>query len=152
MDIRRSAAIFFLLLFLGTFQLQAKMQFADPKPSFENPRKVIMRIYENDVRKVNHTVAAINNILKEYPVDSLKIALLFYGPGMRVIKKDFDAPTLKRIKSLFAYDVEIVGCLNTMQTMGWKRSDFIDGVEYIQAGVAEAIERKAGGWIDATPY
>jgi intracellular sulfur oxidation DsrE/DsrF family protein len=139
-------------LFLFGTVVQAKMHFSDPKPTFENPRKIIMRIYENDIHKVNHTVAAVNNIFKEYPVDSLKIAVLFYGPGMRVIKKDFDPATLKRIRSLFAYDVEIVGCLNTMETMGWKKNDFINGVDYVQAGVAEAIERKAGGWIDATPY
>jgi len=53
---------------------------------------------------------------------------------------------------LLAYDIEIIGCINTMQTMGWKQKEFIDGVDYVQAGVAEAIERKAAGWIDATPY
>ena len=50
------------------------------------------------------------------------------------------------------YDVEIVGCKNTMQTMGWKESDFIDDISYAQAGIAEVIERVAGGWIDVTPY
>ena len=145
----RVAGIFFLLL--GTL-VSAKMQYADPKPTFENPRKIIMRLKSDDVSAANHLIGTINNILKEYPDDALKVAVIAYGPGMRVLRKDYDAPTLKRLRSLLAYDIEIIGCLNTMQTMGWKRKEFIDGVDYVQAGVAEAIERQAGGWIDATPY
>ncbi len=140
-----------LLLLLGAFA-SAKMHYADPKPTFENPRKVFMRMISGDVHAANHLIGTINNILKEYPEDALKVAVLAYGPGMRVLRKDYDAPTLKRLRSLLAYDIEIVGCINTMKTMGWKKGEFIDGVDYVQAGAAEAIERQAGGWIDATPY
>ncbi len=136
---------------MSTF-LSAKMHYADPKPTFENPRKVFMRLNSSDVHAANHLIGTINNILKEYPADALRIAILAYGSGMRVLRRDYDARTLKRLRSLFAYDVEIIGCLNTMQTMGWKKQAFIDGVAYVQAGAAEAIERQVGGWIDATPY
>ena len=132
--------------------LNARMHYANPQPTFENPRRVIMRLKSDDVHAANHLIGTINNILKEYPDDALKVAVVAYGPGMRVLRKDYDAPTLKRLRSLLAYDIEIIGCLNTMQTMGWKRKEFIDGVDYVQAGVAEAIERQAGGWIDATPF
>jgi len=141
--------VFFLLM---TGLLGAKMHYADPKPTFEHPRKIFMRLNNGDVHAANHLIGTINNILKEYPDDALKVAVVAYGPGMRVLKKDYDAETLKRLRSLLAYDIEIIGCLNTMQTMGWKRKEFIDGVDYVQAGVAEAIERQASGWIDATPY
>jgi len=140
------------LLALLSGALTAKMHYADPKPTFENPRKIFMRLNDGDVHAANHLIGTINNILKEYPDDALKIAVVAYGPGMRVLRKDYDAATLKRLRSLLAYDIEIIGCLNTMQTMGWKRKEFIDGIDYVQAGVAEAIERQAGGWIDATPY
>ena len=46
----------------------------------------------------------------------------------------------------------MIGCLNTMKTMKWKKSDFIDDIEYVQAGIAEVIERKQAGWIEFTPY
>ncbi len=39
-----------------------------------------------------------------------------------------------------------------METMGWKKSDFIDNIDYVQAGVVEVIEKQAQGYIDATPY
>ena len=148
---KTSAWIVTILVLLSS-TLTAKMHYANPQPTFENPRKIIMRLKNDDVHAANHLIGTINNILKEYPDDALKVAVVAYGPGMRVLRKDYDAPTLKRLRSLLAYDIEIIGCLNTMQTMGWKRKEFIDGVDYVQAGVAEAIERQAGGWIDATPY
>ena len=145
----KKLGIIFLLL---SSLLTAKMHYADPKPTFENPRRIFMRLNNGDIHAANHLIGTINNILKEYPDDALKVAVVAYGPGMRVLRKDYDPATLKRLRSLLAYDIEIIGCLNTMQTMGWKQKEFIDGVDYVQAGVAEAIERQAGGWIDATPY
>lgn len=148
---KRLTIISILFLVLGSLSV-AKMHYADPKPTFENPRKIFMRLNNGDVHGANHLIGTINNILKEYPDDALKVAVLAYGSGMRVLRKDYDAATLKRLRSLLAYDIEIIGCLNTMKTMGWTKKEFIDGVEYVQAGVAEAIERSADGWIDATPY
>ena len=44
-------------------------------------------------------------------------------------KKDYDANTLQRIKSLMEYDVEFIACKNTMETMKWTEKDFIDGID-----------------------
>jgi len=140
-----------VVLLLST-ALSAKMTYADPKPTFDHPRKIIMRLTSRDVHAANHLIGTINNILKEYPPETLQVAVVVYGPGMRVLRRDYDAQTLKRVRSLLMYDVEIIGCINTMQTMGWTKKEFIDGISYVQAGVAEAIERQVGGWIDATPY
>jgi intracellular sulfur oxidation DsrE/DsrF family protein len=79
--------------------------------------------------------------------------MVFYSSGMRVIRKDYDAKTLTRLKSLMdGYDVELVGCINTMKTMGWKKKEYIDGILYRQAGIAEIIERNAAGWFVFAPY
>jgi len=143
--------IFFALVSMGVL-FGGGMKFSDPKPTFDNPRKIIMKLNMSDVKEVNHLVGTIYNILKEYPSDTLKVEVIAYGPGMRVLKKDYDKHTLTRIKSLMAYDVDFIGCKNTMQTMKWTKKDFIDNITYVQAGIAQVIERKAGGWIDATPY
>jgi intracellular sulfur oxidation DsrE/DsrF family protein len=141
-----------LLLLLVPFLLFAKYDFKDPKPSFDNPRQIIMKLNSKDIHYANHMLGTIYNILKEYPDGALKVVVIAYGPGMRVIKKDFDKKTLSRIQSLMEYDVEFIGCINTMQTMGWKKKDFIDDIKFVQAGIVEVIERQAHGFIDATPY
>jgi len=141
-----------ILIFLLVSSLFSKMHFANPKPTFDNPRLWLVTIRVKDKHIVNHILNGINNVMKEYPQEALKVAVVFYGPGMRVIKKDYDKKILSRITSLMEYDVEMIGCLNTMKTMKWKKSDFIDDIEYVQAGIAEVIERKQAGWIEFTPY
>ena len=141
----------FLTLCLFGFAL-AETKFSDPKPSFESPRKVVYSLYVNDLDTVNHTIGSMYNILKEYPAESLKIVVVTYGKGLRTLKKDYDKDTLKRIKSLMEYDVEFVACKNTMETMKWKESDFIDDISFTQAGIVEVIERQVDGYIGITAY
>ncbi len=140
-----------LLLCLSVYS-HAQSNFSNPKPSFENPRKVVVQLYYSDIKRVNQTLGMIYNILKEYPSESLKVVVVTYGPGMRAIKKDYDKHTLSRIQSLMEYDVEFIGCRNTMESMHWKDEDFIEDVSYVQAGIVELIERKVSGFIGVNPY
>ena len=141
----------FLILCLFGFAL-AETKFNDPKPSFESPRKVVYSLHTGDIDTVNHTIGSMYNILKEYPTESLKIVVVAYGKGLRSLKKDANKQTLARISSLMEYDVEFIACKNTMETMNWKESDFIDGVSFTQAGIVEVIERQVAGYVGITAY
>ena len=142
---------FILVLFMAVFSY-AQSKFSEPQPSFDNPRKVVYSLYVGDLETVEHTIGSMYNILKEYPAESLKIVVVAYGKGMRVLKKDYDKKTLARIKSLMEYDVEFIACKNTMETMKWKESDFIDGISFTQAGIVEVIEKQQDGYIGITAY
>ena len=141
-----------LLVILMAVFSYGQSKFSDPQPTFDNPRKLVINMHDSDLDTVNHTIGSIYNILKEYPSETLKVAVVLYGKGMRVVKKDYDAATLNRIKSLMEYDVEFIGCKNTMETMKWTQDDFIDGIDYVQAGIVEMIERQKAGYIGVTPY
>ena len=140
-----------LVLFMAVFSY-AQAKFSEPQPSFDNPRKVVYSLYVGDLETVEHTIGSMYNILKEYPAESLKIVVVAYGKGMRVLKKDYDKKTLERVKSLMEYDVEFIACKNTMETMKWKESDFIDGISFTQAGIVEVIEKQQEGYIGITAY
>jgi len=140
-----------LLMFLVVASF-AKMQFSEPKPTFDEPRKWMITMNFNDKERVKHTLGAIYNVLKAYPQESIKISVVTYAYGMRVLKKDYDKELSSKVKSLMEYDVEFVACKNTMATMKWTKDDFIDDLTYVQTGLAEVIERKVDGWIEATPY
>lgn len=141
-----------LLIILMAVFSYGQSKFSDPQPTFDNPRKLVINMHDSDLDTVNHTIGSIYNILKEYPSETLKVAVVLYGKGMRVVKKDYDAATINRIKSLMEYDVEFIGCKNTMETMKWTQDDFIDGIDYVQAGIVEIIERQTAGYIGVTPY
>ena len=140
-----------LVVLLAVFSY-ANSTFSDPQPTFDKPRKVVFQIYNSDLAVVNNNLNGIYNILKEYPSDTIKIAVVVYGNGMRALKKDYDKKTLIRISSLMEYDVEFIGCKNTMESMHWKEDDFIDGVSYVQAGIVELIERKIAGYVGVLAY
>ena len=140
-----------LVVFMAVFSY-AQAKFSEPQPSFDNPRKVVYSLYVGDLETVEHTIGSMYNILKEYPAESLKIVVVAYGKGLRVLKKDYDKKTLERVKSLMEYDVEFIACKNTMETMKWKESDFIDGIGFTQAGIVEVIEKQKDGYIGITAY
>ncbi len=127
-------------------------RYSDPQPTFDKPREIFMKLNSSDIEKANHLLGTIYNLLKDYPAESLKVTVITYGPGMRILLKSGDKRTKSRIESLMEYDVEFIGCRNTMATMKWTQKDFLDDISYVQAGLTEVIERQVGGWIDATPY
>ncbi|MDX1809180.1 MAG: DsrE family protein [Sulfurospirillaceae bacterium] len=141
-----------LILLIGTFAF-AKVDYAEKAPTFDNPRNWLIRVNNSNTEKVNHILNAVNNVLKGYPEEALHIEIVFYANGIRAVRKDYNKEILKRIKSLMLYDtIRFVVCKNTMDTMNWHKKDFISGVDYVQIGIAEAIERVADGWIDVSPY
>lgn len=141
--------ILLALLSIVTF---AESTFSDPQPSFDNPRKVVIQLYDSELKKVNHNLSTIYNILKEYPSETLKVVVVAYGNGIRALKNDYDKKTLTRIESLMEYDVEFIVCRNTMETMKWTESDFIEDASYVQAGIVELIERQIDGYIGIIAY
>jgi hypothetical protein len=141
-----------ILLMMISILSFAQMEFSDPKPTFEQPRKWVIKLRSANIETVNHMLGSIYNVLKVYPPETIKISVVAYAQGMRVLRKDYDGETLKKINSLMEYDVEFIGCINTMDTMKWKKEEFLDDISYVQAGIAEVIERIAGGWINVTPY
>jgi len=143
--------ILLILLLLFGYS-SAEMNFANPQPTFENPRKWVIRLNIANIEDVNHMLSSVNNVLKAYPTEAIKIAVVTYAQGVRAVRNDYDPDTLKRIKSLMEYEVEFVVCRNTMDTMGWKDGEFLKGVSFVQAGIAEVIERQVDGWIGVTPY
>lgn len=140
-----------IVLFFTVF-VYGETTFSNPKPTFDNPRKVVFQIYDSNLDKVNHNLGTIYNILKEYPEESLKVAVVAYGNGMRALKKDYDKATLTRISSLMEYDVEFFACKNTMESMKWTEEDFIDDLEYVQAGIVEFVEKQIDGYIGVNAY
>lgn len=141
-----------LLVLFFTIFVYGESTFSDPQPSFDDPRKLAIQLYDSDLKKVDHNLSTIYNILKEYPEESLKVVVIAYGNGVRALMKNYDERSLSRIKSLMEYDVEFIVCKNTMDTMKWTEDDFIEDLSYVQAGIVEVIERQVDGYVGIIAY
>lgn len=134
--------------------LMAETEFADPKPSLENPRQFVFPITTDDEYEISHVLSSASNVMKFYGPERCEVAIVCYSKGIKaVIKKAnfFDKTIQKRLKSLMTYDVEFIACGNTMKTYHIDKKELIEGVDVVTAGIVELIERQVGGWIYIRP-
>ncbi|CAA7613395.1 DsrE family protein [Magnetospirillum sp. UT-4] len=123
---------------------------ADPKPGWDNPRKVMLQLTSDEPRHVNNVLYNAVNVLDFYGQDNAKVAIIAYAAGVRALLKE-SSPVAERVASLKDYEVEFVACGNTLKTIGKTEKDLLPGVTVVTAGIPEIIERKMTGWHYITP-
>lgn len=122
---------------------------ADPPPGFDTPRQIILQLTTDDEREANSILWNAINLQKFYGMDNVELAVVAYGKGMTMLYKD--SPVAERIASQLKYGIEYVACGNTMETTDHTPDDLVDGVGWVQAGIAEIVERQLRGWITIAP-
>lgn len=130
--------------------LAADTEFAEPKPSIDNPRQIVFCITEGDDESIHHVLSSANNVLKFYGPENVHMRIVAYYHGIRaVLKKEKEIAV--RVDALMQYDVEFVACGNTMRTKKINEDELIEGTEVVTAGIVEMIERVKSGWTYIKP-
>lgn len=141
------------ILLLLSF-LSADTEFADPKPSLENPRQFIFPITSGDEHQISHVLSSASNVMKFYGPEKCEIVIVCYSQGIKTVLSKayfFDKDIQKRVRSLMTYDVEFIACGNTMKTYKIDKKELLQDVEVVTAGIVELIERQKGGWTYIRP-
>ncbi len=125
--------------------LFSETEFAEPKPSIENPRKIVFPVTKGDDASINHVLSSANNVMKFYGPENVQIAIVCYSKGIRTLLKK-EKKISVRVRSLQMYDVEFIACGNTMRTMKIKPEELIEDIEIVTAGIVELVERSLKGW------
>lgn len=128
----------------------AETEFAEPKPSMFEQRKILFSINTDDDAKIHALLSTANNVLKFYGTENVHIRIVAYAHGMSMLLKK-NIEIAKRVKALSLVDVEFVACGNTMRTKKIKEEDLVEDVEIVTAGVAELVERSLDGWVNIVP-
>jgi len=127
--------------------VMAETEFATPKPAIDNPRKIVFSIDTIDNKAVNHVISTVNNVIKYYRPENTEVVVVVYSQGVKVLRKDSDSDTRKRIEALMTYDIEFVACENSLRTLGIKKKELMDDLSFGTAGIVEIIERQLQGFI-----
>ena len=138
-----------ILLFFCTLTL-ADTEYAEPKPSFDNPRKIIFSVTEGSEHALDHILSVANNVLKFYGPENVQMKIVAYSQGIALLNKHVPA-TAVRVDALMQYEVEFIACGNTMRTLKIKEEDLVEGSEIVTAGVVELLESVQKGWIYIKP-
>ncbi len=128
----------------------AETRLADPQPTPDNPRRIILQLSTKDPGAINNLLFNAVNIQKFYGMDNVRIAVVAFGGGMQALYRK-TSPVGERIESLLQYDIEFIACGNTMDATGNKPDELIEGVEMVTAGIPEIVERTMRGWVLIKP-
>ena len=136
-----------LIMVLLCSLVMAETEFAKPKPSIDNPRKIVFSIDSFNDIKANHVISTVNNVIKYYGPENTEVVIVMYSQGVRNLLKSGDIEIRKRIESLMTYDIEFVACENSLRTLGIKKKQLIDDLSFGTAGIVEIIERQLRGYV-----
>lgn len=134
-----------LALLAATPAMAADTKLAEPKPDWDNPRRIVLQMTTDDSRRVNGILNNAVNLQKFYGLDNVKVAVVAFSAGVRPLLKT-DSPVAERVASLRQYGVEFVACGNTLATWEKTEADLLPGVAMATAGIAEIVERQMQGW------
>lgn len=134
----------FLIITLLTSLAFGDVRMANPIPTMEKPREVVMGISHGDDEAIHHGLSTANNILKFYGPEKIHLRIVAYYHGIRTLLKS-EKEIAVRVRALQQYGVEFVACGNTMETKKITPDQLDDDVEIVSAGIAEVIERATDG-------
>ena len=128
----------------------ADTEYAEPKPSIDNPRQIVFSVTEDSPHALDHILSVANNVLKFYGPEKVEMKIVAYSKGIKLLDRHAK-DTAVRVDALMQYDVEFVACGNTMRTLHIKKEDLVDGSVVVTAGVVELLESVKAGWIYIKP-
>ncbi len=138
-----------ILLFFCTLSF-ADTEYAEPKPSFDNPRKIVFSITEGDAHSLDHVLSVANNVLKFYGPNNVQMKIVAYSQGIKLLDKN-NKESAVRVDALMQYEVEFIACGNTMRTLKIKEEELVEGSVIVTAGVVELLESVQKGWTYIKP-
>lgn len=139
-----------LLVLMPVLSHGAETELADPPPSMMEPRQIVMTLNSAEARKVNDVFYNLINTQKFYGMDNVELVLVAYGAGVRALLQE-SAPVPDRVQSLQSYGIRFIACGNTLDAMHKSEADLLEGVDVVEAGLPEIVERSLRGWVIINP-
>lgn len=104
-------------------------------------KKVVLQISDYNPQKQTLVLNVANNLIKHYGQDTVKVEIVAFGPGLRLLQKG-NANT-SRIQSLVDSGVQFSACSNTIRNFGKKLGQSFklnSNAVHVSAGVVRIIE------------
>jgi intracellular sulfur oxidation DsrE/DsrF family protein len=111
--------------------------------------RVVMQMSEADPARWNLALNNAKNIQTDLGAANVDIELVAYGPGIGMLKAD--SVVGNRVDEAIAAGVKVVACENTMRNQKLARTDMLNKISYVDAGVVEIMQRQQQGWAYIRP-
>jgi intracellular sulfur oxidation DsrE/DsrF family protein len=87
----------------------------------------------------------LNAMLKVFGSEGLKIEVVFFGQGLKMLLKKNDEYAA-RLKEAFDKGVTLSACQNSMRGMNIVTADLFPFAAQVDSGVAELVRKQEAGW------
>jgi len=111
--------------------------------------RVVMQVSDNDPTKWNLALNNARNLQADLGAKNVDIEIVAYGPGIGMLKAD--SVVGNRIADAMATGVRVEACENTMRGQKLEKSDMLNGIGYVPAGVVEIMQKQQQGWAYLRP-
>ena len=106
--------------------------------------RLVIQVSDADPGKWNLALNNARNIQTDLGAANVDIEIVAYGPGIGMLK--IDSPVASRIDNARGAGVKVIACENTMRGQKLAKSDMLNGIGYVQAGVVEIMQKQQQGW------
>jgi intracellular sulfur oxidation DsrE/DsrF family protein len=113
------------------------------------PNRVVMQVSDNDPAKWNLALNNARNLQSDLGASNVEIEIVAYGPGIGMLKSE--SVVGNRIGEALGHGVKVSACENTMHGQKLAKSDMLDGIGYVRAGVVEIMQKQQQGWAYLRP-
>ncbi len=110
----------------------------------ENSKEIKMSTvfhYSDGEEHQGHAVANVANLLNDDSTNTETIALVANGGGVKLVTKD--STVADKVNALVKQGVKFKACHNSMDKLGYAKTDLLSGVEVVPAGVGELTKLQA---------
>ena len=145
-------AAFRRLSSLAALALFAALSLAAPAALADNAttkNHVVLQVSDNDPGKWNLALNNARNLQTDLGAQNVEIEIVAYGPGIGMLKAESVAGN--RIGEALHSGVKVSACENTMRGQKLVKSDMLDGIGYVPAGVVEIMQKQQQGYAYLRP-
>jgi hypothetical protein len=140
----RLSSLFVIALFAAA-SLVAAPTFADAPAK----NRIVVQVSDNDPAKWNLALNNARNLQTDLGAQNVDIEIVAYGPGIGMLKAE--SVVGNRIGDALHSGVKVSACENTMRGQKLAKSDMLDGIGYVPAGVVEIMKKQQEGWAYLRP-
>lgn len=143
---KRAMSVLAAVLLVATYSLSNPLNAADKE------RKVILQISDGSAEKQTLVLNVANNLQQHYGAGKVKIEIVAFGPGLRLLFKD--NVNKDRIGGLVGHGVQFSACENTVKGMTRLLGHppaINDRAVSVPAGIARIMELTEQGYTLVRP-
>lgn len=107
--------------------------------------RLVIQVSDDNPRTMKIALNNAMNVIKAVGQDNIKVEIVAYGPGLKLLMKKNKAYR-DRISSMQFYGVRFAACGNTMKHFKVSKEGLVNGVSVVKAGVLEIMEKEEQGW------